>query len=167
MDDIIAAMTATYGSLSEPDFGVVSQRLRQQPYRDLVAALDSRFEVQDDTDSNDDHGLGLVLDRGGRSWALLLSVVGTYAAFGRIGQAWDAVLTDTSPNLHADERWVLHELRQAGVRALSQAELEEHVDLMLFNTQPGDVRVYHALFSDIPGLPWDKEGLRRLGLIDG
>jgi hypothetical protein len=166
VDDITGAMTATYGSLSEPDFGLVAQRLEQHPYGSLLAALGARFEVEDDTDSNDDHGLSLGLDRDGRSWALLLSVVGPYAAFGRVGQAWDAVLTDRTPDLDDHERWVLHQLRQAGVRALSQEELEQPVGLSLFNTPAGRVLVYHALFSDIPGLPWDREGLRRLGLID-
>jgi hypothetical protein len=77
-----------------------------------------------------------------------------------------AVLTEATADLTDDERWVLYRLRQAGVHALSQAELEERVDLPLYNTQPGDVRVYHALFRDIPGLPWDKDTLRRLGLLD-
>jgi hypothetical protein len=167
VDDILSAMTATYGSLTKPNFRLVAERLEQQLYAELVDGLAGHFAVDDHTDPNDDHGYSLTLSRAGNTWSLLLSVVGPYAAFGRVDKAWDAILTDATPDLTDDERWVLYRLRQSGTRALSQAELEEHVDLPLFNTQPGEVRVYHALFCDIPGLPWDKETLRRLGLLDG
>jgi hypothetical protein len=143
----------------------VAERLDQEPYAELVRSVAGQFEVADTTDANDDHAFVYTLSRDGRTWTLALSVVGPYAVLARVSDAWDEILTPTTPDLDEYERWLLYQLTGAGLRPLRREELEQPVGLALYNTEPGQVRVYHALVTDTPGLPWDTDELRRLGLI--
>ncbi len=165
VDDVLDQITRTYGSLDRPDFGLVAERLDQQPYRDLMESVAGQFEVEETTDPNDDHAFVYALSRDGRDWSLALSVVGPYAVLARTSDAWDEILTPTTPDLDEYERWLMYQLTRAGLRPLRREDLERPVGLALYNTGPGEVRVYHALVTDTPGLPWDKDELRRLGLI--
>ncbi|WP_019631759.1 hypothetical protein [Actinomadura atramentaria] len=165
MDDIARRIESAYGSLAEPRFDSVAAALDARPYDALMAEVARVFVVEEDTDPDDDHGFVYGLDRAGLRWVLMLSVVGPYAAFARLSDAWDDVLTPASPDLRDEERWLLDVLSRAGLRALTRAELEDPIDLRLFSVGPGEVRVFHALFTDSPGLPWDRETLRRLGIL--
>ncbi|GAA2621448.1 hypothetical protein SMC26_17460 [Actinomadura fulvescens] len=165
MDEISRRIEDTYGSLAEPNFGSVAAGLEARPYDRLAEEIGTVFKVAEDVDPDDDHGFMYSLERGGRRWVLVLSLVGPYAAFARVSNAWDTLLTRTSPDLSDEERWLVEKVSQAGLQLLTQEELERPIDLRLFNVEPGSVRVFHALFTDSPGLPWDKETLRRLGLI--
>jgi hypothetical protein len=91
--------------------------------------------------------------------------VGPYAAFARVSNAWDTILTKATPGLSDEERRLADKVSQAGLKLLTQEELERPIALQLFNVDRASARVFHALFTDSPGLPWDKETLRRLGLI--
>lgn len=164
MDDVIRQIERTFESLTDPKFFFVSEMLRARPYDDLVRQVTGDFAVTEDTDEDDDLAFGHLLSRGGRLWAMAISMVGPYALFARITQAWDDILTPSSTGLSKPERRLMSGLTGAGLRLLSREELERPVALNL--TGPSDVRVYHALFSDTDGLPWDKAALRRLGLID-
>lgn len=166
MEDIVRIIEAKYGSLEEPDFAFIGEAMASRPYDDLVTTIGREFEVEEYTDEDDDHGFDFGLQDGGHGWALKLSTVGRFAALARAGRAWDEILTETSADLSDKERWLIGRLREAGFRLLGQAELEQPVPLRLFKVDPGKVRVYHALFTDTDGLPWDKETLRRMGLID-
>ena len=164
MDDIIRQIEHTYGSLSEPKFFFVGKALEERPYDGLIQSIARDFTVVEDTDEDDDLAFNYLLSRGGRRWAMSISMVGPYALLARVSQAWDDILTPGTVDLSADERQVIDRLTDAGLRLLSQDELERPVALDL--TGPDDVRIYHALFTDTDGLPWDKDALRRLGLID-
>jgi hypothetical protein len=164
-DEVLDAIVRAYGSLERPNFAQVAERLDQQPYADLVDSVAGQFEVEETTDTNDDHAFVYTLARDDRAWSLALSAVGPYAVFARISDAWDEILTPTSPDLDEYERWLMYQLTRAGLHPLRREDLERPVGLALYNTEPGAVRVYHALFTDTPGLPWDKDELRRLGLI--
>jgi hypothetical protein len=155
-----------YGSLDEPDFGFIAEGLDERPYAALVEDIGKEFELEESTDPDDDHGFHYALRRGGRAWALNLSLVGPYAVLARSSQAWDEILTPATADLSAEERTLVDELIDAGFRLLDRAELERPVPLKLFTVDPDEVRVYHALFTDTSILPWDKETMRRLGLID-
>jgi hypothetical protein len=139
--------------------------MARRPYAGLIASIGRRFDVEDLTDEDDDHGFDYSLHSGGRGWALKLSAVGRFAVLARAGQAWDEILTEATDDLSEEERRLIGELRESGFRLLGQAELEQPIPLRLFKVDPGKVRVYHALFTDTDGLPWDKESLRRRGLI--
>ena len=70
-----------YGSLDEPNFRKVTEKLRSDPYHPLIEALrSSGIEITDTTDLNDDVSIRLVLDRSGDQLGLALSGVGPYAA---------------------------------------------------------------------------------------
>jgi hypothetical protein len=83
-----------------------------------------------------------------------------------MSQAWDEILTPTTPDLSVEERGLADKLIKAGFHLLGRQELERPVRLKLFTVDPGDVRIYHALFTDTSILPWDKDTMRRLELID-
>lgn len=164
MDDIVRQIERTYGSLGDPDFSFVGAALEERPYDALVEAATAGFAATEDTDEDDDVAFNYLLGRDGDRWALSISMVGPYALFARISQAWDEILTPATTDLAPHEHRVIDVLTGAGLRLLGREELERPVALAL--TGPDDVRIYHALFSDTDGLPWDKVTLRRLGLID-
>lgn len=163
INTVIADVRSTFGSLSEPDYGAVSRRLREGPDETLVTALRSRFEVDDVTDPNDDHGWHLVLTGNGQRWALRISAVGPYSVLARISEVWVAVLTTSTIDLAPDERWMIGVLTGRHLTLLREDDLEQPVPLLLNGV--GDVRAYQALFTVSDILPWDHATLRRLGLI--
>jgi hypothetical protein len=163
MDEVVRHIEQTYGSLSDPKFFFTQKALAERPYDDLVESI-SGFKITDDTDEDDDLAFNYLLTREGHKWAMSISMVGPYALLARVSQAWDEILTESTADLSSDERSLISKLTGAGLRLLSREELERPVALNL--TGPDDVRIYHALFTDTDGLPWDKEALRRLGLID-
>jgi hypothetical protein len=163
IDAVLTDVRRAFGSLSEPHFGVVGQRVLAGPDEALVTTLADRFEVADTSDANEDYGWHLHLAANGRDWALAVSAVGPYAAFARIGAAWEDILTVDRRDLTPEERWVTDLLTERRVTLLSQAELEEPVPLALDGND--DVRVFNALFQEGGILPWDQDTLRRFGLI--
>lgn len=165
MDEVTSAVERTYGSLADPDFAAMARWLQERPHEELTATIGTQFQVAETTDPNNDHAYRYMLGHDGRSWALAISAVRPYAVLARVSDAWDEILTPTAPDLDEYERWLLYRLSAAGLQLLSQAELEQPVGLSLFNVPAGEVRAYHALVEDIPGLPWDKDALRRLGLL--
>jgi hypothetical protein len=164
MDDIIRQIERAYGSLSDPKYFFVGKALDDRPYDDLVASVTRGFKVTEDTDEDDDLAFNYLLSRDGQRWNLSISMVGPYAVLARISTAWDDILVPTTLGL-SDAEWQLIEgLTAAGLRLLSQEELERPVGLRVDGLD--DVRLYQALFTTLDGLPWDKDALRRLGLID-
>jgi len=164
MDEILERIEQTFGSLSDPKFFFVRRALEERPYDDLIESIANDFKVVEDTDEDDDLAFNFLLSRENRKWAMSISMVGPYALLARVSQAWDEILTQSTENLSDHERWLVSKITDFGLQLLRQEELERPVALKL--TGPDDVRVYHALFTDTSGLPWDKEALRRLGLID-
>lgn len=164
IDDIMADVRDTFGALDEPRFGALIRRLQDGPDTDLITALSTRFDVVDRTDLNAAHSWHLLLATGGRQWALRISAVGRYAAFARISQGWDAVLTADTTDLTPDEEGVIGMLTERRLILLGRDDLETPVPLALDGVE--DVRAYHALFTEVEILPWDHVTLRRLGLVD-
>jgi hypothetical protein len=165
MENIVRIIEIRYGSLDDPNFAFIAPAIASRPYDELVNSITRRFEIEEYTDEDCDHGFDYSLSSDGRGWALKLSVVGPFAAFARADKAWDEILTEMTLGLTEQEAWLIHTLRAHGFRLLGQEELERPVPLHLPGRDPGKVRVYHALFTETDGLPWDKDTLRRLGLI--
>jgi hypothetical protein len=94
--------------------------------------------------------------------------VGPFAILARLAtsEAWGEILGLSSSGLLDHEVWLMRELTAANLCLLSREELEHHVPLHIRGSDPADVRVYQAAFSDSDILPWDTETLRELGLID-
>ncbi|MBO2446093.1 hypothetical protein J4573_03260 [Actinomadura barringtoniae] len=141
--------------------------MAKRPYAAFIERLSSRFEVIDTTDENEDVGFILSLSRGGEEWVLGLSAVAACAVFARadpVSQVWTDVLTGSSEGLRPDERDVIDGVAGLGLRLLGREQLERVVGLNVAGMEPGQVRVYQALFSAADILPWDIEVFRRLGL---
>lgn len=143
--------------------------MERRPYKRLVEEISRKFHLEDTTDENTDVGFMYALTRGAESWALAISAVGLFAIFARglaTSGAWGEILGPSSPGLLYHEVWLMRELTAANLRLLSKEELEHHVPLHILGSDPADVRVYQAAFSDSDILPWDTDTLRGLGLID-
>lgn len=169
MDDILRQIERTYGSLEDPKYFGITDRMRSRPYDSLIEEIGREFEVEDTTDTNTDVGFIYALTRQARSWALALSAVGPYAILARglgTSEAWGEILTPASPDLTPDETWLIRKVGDAGVRLLTREELEYPIPLHILGSDPATVRVYQAAFSNADILPWDTDTLRRLGLID-
>lgn len=165
MDEILQKIEIAYGSLTDPNFSFISTGLQARPFENLIHEISSVFAIEDDTDQDDDHGFVYTLSKGDQQWTLMLSLVGPYGAFARLDSAWEKILSMTTGDMSDRERWVCETVSRHGIRLLDQAVLEHPVDLKLFNTDPGMVRVYQALFTDTSILPWDRDTLNRLGLL--
>lgn len=63
MPHIIDDIERAYGSLSEPHYFAIAQRMRERPYAEFIERLD--FEAVDTTDENDDVAFILSLSHGG------------------------------------------------------------------------------------------------------
>lgn len=168
MNEILGQIERAYESLSSPQYFSITRRLAERPYEELMDSVGSEFELVETTDDNDDVAFMYALNRAGRQWALEISAVGAYAVFARtdpVNQAWEDILTPLTPDLSQHEQWLTKKISAAGLKLLGKEELETPVSLHLVGTDPQHVRVYQALFTDTEILPWDKETLRRLGLI--
>jgi len=151
-----------YGSLDEPNFDFEREERRQRRYepflRDLAAILLldvwGFFTIANTTDLNSDHGFVFVIQSGGE-WRLQLSFVGPYAVLMRLRNREILEVVDSdNPKNCVTERQVIRLLANHGISLLNKENLELSVGLKLFDTEPQNVRVYQALFSDSDVLPW-------------
>lgn len=145
-----------YKSFEEPEFGFVSKALSSQPYAPLVSRLRELFKVDETTEPNDDVSFGYVLSRDGKQWGLELSMVERYAVVFRISSisGVEFVLSGSS----VPEEHTLRELLLAHhFIILDQQTLEQPCPLKMHNTDPENMCIYQALFSDVDVLPWKAE----------
>ncbi|MFY0577710.1 hypothetical protein ACN28S_28415 [Cystobacter fuscus] len=159
MKEIIDVIRSVYGSFENPDFHFVSEALRQRPYKQIASHLERMFKTEEDTDANDDVSFGYILrGHGQQEWVLRLSMVGPYAVVLRLsGNGSAEVVSPGAPTLEEQALKLLQVLSAQGIQVLSQDELMRPVTLSLYNTDPGNVRIYQALFSDTDVLPWEGE----------
>ncbi len=155
-NEFLSRIKEVYRTLDEPDFSFVMEAIRSRPYEDVISEVVTTLGLASEeySDPNDDVSFQYHLSRGRENWALQLSMVGPFAVVARIGDRWGRILVQSDPSLSELEREFLAILRSYGFHLLSKEELEQPVPLRLYNTDPGDVRVYQALFSDMDVLPW-------------
>lgn len=155
-DELLSRIKKVYGSFDVPNFSFVGEAIDSRPHEDIISKITALgFACEENTDPNCDVSFNYQLYRGGRSWDLALSMVGPFALVTRGAYSWGplAPITPNEPGLSKPERKLHAALCSYGLQLLSKEELEEPIPLKLFNTDPGDVRVYQALFSDV-GIPW-------------
>lgn len=112
------------------------------------------FKICSITDVNTDHGFVFTLGCMDQVWLQLqLSFVGSYAVLIRVTLDWNEVI-DPSGGRIPIETCIIDLLAVHGIRLLDKSTLELPIGLKLFDTDPGNVRVYQALFSDVDILPW-------------
>jgi len=159
IEEIIDDVRQTLGSLRTPRFSLLSRRLADGPDAGLAGPLHERFEVTDETDSNNDHGWFLHLEENGSEWLVMLSAVSLRCAtFVRLrDRIWEVALTPHSANLTPAEVRVIELLTGHGLELLTEKDLERPVPLVLPDNE--DVRLYHALFVAFGVLPWENPPL--------
>ncbi|ASO18334.1 hypothetical protein FHR81_002737 [Actinoalloteichus hoggarensis] len=159
LDEIISLITASYGGdLSNPHFYFVDPALERRPYHEIVNRIESIGDVRisEYSDANTYASFAYVIENCGRSWALELSMLGPIGVFARIGEhGWDRLLRPGEGDLLPFECEVFGLLVEQKITFPVRAILEHPLDMILDYTDPGNVRVYHALFSDEDFLPWE------------
>ena len=158
-NDILKA----YGSLEDPSFRFENDTTRQKVYepfmRDLAAAVAPYlldvlgfYKICSFTDLNTDHGYVFTLGARDELW-LQLSFVGSYAVLMRNTPCMMEVI-DPSGDRIPIETLIIDLLAVHDIRLLDKKTLEIPIGLKLFDTDPGNVCLYQALFSDVDILPW-------------
>jgi hypothetical protein len=155
-NEFLSRIKEMYGTFDEPNFSFVMEAIRSRPYEDVISEVVTTLGLafEEYNDPNDDASFQYQLSRGSESWAVELSMLGPFAVVARIGDGWDRILVKNDPNFSKVEHQILAILHSHGLQPLSKEELEQPVPLSLFNTDPDNVCVYQALFSDIDVLPW-------------
>ena len=155
-------ISEAYGPLDKPNFEFEKDENRRSAYepfiRDLAASLLmdnlSFFKIANVTDVNSDHGFTFIIQSGGEWW-LQLSFVGLYAVLMRLTErATLEVIDPDDGNKSATENLLIQLIATNGIHLLDKETLEIPIDLKLFDTEPENVRVYQALFSDRDVPPW-------------
>ncbi|MGK3985801.1 hypothetical protein WME99_22330 [Sorangium sp. So ce136] len=156
-NQLFQAILEKYKSLENPDCHWVVKEYERNPYRGLEQYMMSRFSVEDITDLNNDVSCVLAISPEGSvaQWTLKISLVGPYAVLLREtgARGWDVYVQDESDVRSEDERWILEACRQHDVEVLRLDVLKMPIGLRLFDTDPENVRLYQALFSDNDYLP--------------
>ncbi len=150
---VLKAIESNYKSLREPDFSFVSNAVSARPYDSLIDKIHEFCDIEEITDTNDDVSFRYVISKSNEQWIIELSMLGLYATVLRIFKAGDIKLVTQNASAPEDKD-IVSLLLKSDFQILGKSELEEALDLKLFNTEPGNVRIYQALFSDTDVLPW-------------
>jgi len=54
MENVYTQIQRTYKSFSKPEFFFVSDALQKRPYKEVIEQISPGFQVEEDTDPNDD-----------------------------------------------------------------------------------------------------------------
>ena len=146
LDRLAPALTAAYGSLQAPNYAFVNRALRQRPYRDLVAALEQVFAVEDITEPNYDVSFAYVL-ADEAAYLLHLSMVGPFAALFPFSPDRVAGPALTSAD-SAEAAVILRLLSQHGVTVVDAPTLSLGTGVVDIESNSGQtLSVYQALFT--------------------
>jgi len=143
----------TYTSLEQPDFSFVSKAISSRPYESLIQQMRSLFEVEELTDSNDDVSFRYLLSRSKNQWVVELSMLGRYATVLRISEVGPIRVVTQNISVQEEQK-IFSLLMENQFKVLEQQELEQPFPIRLSNTEPENVCIYQALFSDTDVLPW-------------
>lgn len=157
LEHILSVISTTYESLEDPQFFFVNEVIARCPYNAVIRQLEQWFLVEEDTDLNADVSFQYILKLGDNIWSLQLSMLGPYAAIYRVikpGAAFKVLAPNTTSLSEAD-KVLMQVLRDNGILVLDQETLEYPVSLRLSYTEPGNTRIYQALFGDYDVLPWE------------
>lgn len=157
LDEVLKLIRQRYRSLESPDFSFVEAALAWHPYETVMSIFHQRFQVEEDTDPNDDVSFGYLLTKGQQRWILRISMLGPYAVLLRLDESDNAaVIHATTTELSALEKELTATLTDHGIHLLGLEVLLHPVPIRLFNTERENTRVYQALFSDCDVLPWEE-----------
>jgi hypothetical protein len=149
---LLQAVLERYKSLEHPDLSFVSKIANSRPYEPLIQELKELFDIEETTDTNEDVSFCYVLSESKNKWVVELSMVGLYAVILRVAEEGLIALVATS--ISEQEGKIVSLLGKYKFEILQRQELEQPIALNLCNTEPEDVFMYQALFSDTDVLPW-------------
>lgn len=153
---IVELIQRRYQSLENPDFSFVSGAISAEPYQRVAQKIMLHFEIEDDTDPNDDVSFGYVLTQGKKRWVLRISMIGPYAVLLRLNKSKNSqVISFMTPGLSESEKELMTILSSHHIHLLDHDTLLLSIPLKLFNTEPENTRLYQALFVDSDVLPWE------------
>jgi hypothetical protein len=149
--DIKEAIAGAYGDLRNPSYRFAPERYEGGMHRDVIRAIASRFDVDDQTSlGSDDVCISLIVRRTSSSgefrWNVRISLVGNYAIVSdRNNPSRPWPLTSAPPGTY--EATLQAVLRDAGMELLEY--LAVPTALRPPNSEPFEVySVYNGLFSD-------------------
>ena len=155
-EELVTLIHEKYKALDAPDFSFVREVLANRPYAKVTQKIAQGFELEEDTDPNDDVSFGYLLTKGHQRWMLRISMVGPYAVLFRLDSPEGIkVVSPGMPGLSAAETSLVTLLSEARIRLLDRDTLCLPVPIQLFNTEPENSRLYQALFVDSDVLPWE------------
>ena len=137
VQEIMDVIRSRYKSLQSPDFSFVRDTISQHLYEKVVRQLRKHFQVEEDTDPNDDVSFGYGLQKGNERWVLRISMLGPYAVLLRLHET--ARVEVLAPRPHAtssSEQTLLTTLTDHGIRVLDREALLTPVPLRLLNAEP-------------------------------
>lgn len=157
VQEIMTFIRRRYKSLENPNFSFVAESISKYPYEDLIRQIRTYFQVQEETDPNEDVSFSYSLFREQDQWILRISMIGPYAVLLRVGKS-DAseIVSCTVRMLSISEKELMNILADNGIRLLDHDTLCLPIPLKLFNAEPENTRVYQALFTDSDFLPWEE-----------
>lgn len=79
LNQIYKTIVDTYGSIDNPNWSFVQQRLHNKLYEDVVAQFLKVAKTEETTDINDDYCRVLWVNQDGKDFTVCLSLVGRYA----------------------------------------------------------------------------------------
>ena len=149
---LLQAVLERYKSLEHPDLSFVSKIANSRPYEPLIQELKELFDIEETTDTNEDVCFCYVLSESKNKWVVELSMVGLYAVI--LGVTEDGSIALVATSTSEQEEKIVSLLGKYKFKVLQRQELEQPIALNLCNTEPEDVFMYQALFSDTDVLPW-------------
>ncbi len=154
LEAIMAALHDCYGSLKNPNFRRVSEKMKAGPYATVIQSLQaSGITITDTTDINNDVSLRLVLDRAGDQVGLALSCVGPFAGIVHQDQeerySWVTQPDDAPTPLAAT---TAQTVQQAGFTLLDRDLVARSIPMNWYDGST-QVTLYQALFSDSDHIP--------------
>ena len=157
VQEVMDVIRSHYKSLQSPDFSFVRDTLSKRPYEKVIRQISTPFQVEEDTDPNDDVSFGYVLTKGSERWVLRLSMLGPYAVLLRLHQAARIEVMAHRAHVSSNsEKDLMTTLADHSIRLLDRDALLIPVPMRLFNAEPENTRVYQALFTDTDILPWEE-----------
>lgn len=154
---VMDVIRSNYKSLQSPDFSFVRDTIAKRPYEKILRQISKHFQVEEDTDPNDDVSFGYVLTKGGERWVLRISMLGPYAVLLRLHQAARIeVMAHRAQVSSSADKELITTLADNSIRLLDRDALLIPVPMRLFNAEPENTRVYQALFTDTDILPWEE-----------
>jgi hypothetical protein len=155
---VLSIIKEKYVSLESPNFCFVSEVYNKNPYEKILKSLNSYFShIKDDTDLNYDHCFRYLLSSNfsREELTLELSMLAPLAVILKSGPGNKPQLVDPEKStLTQEESELINILNREKIQFPNKELLSYPANLKLFYTEPENVMIYQALFSDIDVAPW-------------